>query len=105
MTITKVYCCPRKVPTASYLNSFQGIKNVDKKITSKYYIPSRKEVLSYKLKFALMNCDPYHDTYKKNQELCKLLWDDVDSLALELKKEKEEVLLVKESLFDDHENN
>lgn len=52
--------------------------------------PCKKEILSHKLKFALMHCDPRGHIYQRNQTLCEIIWLDVNSLGLEYREEERE---------------
>ena len=48
-------------------------------------IPPKKVELGKKLKFALFYCDIESANYRKNKEVCDIIWDEVDNLAKEIK--------------------
>ena len=76
----------------SMLNGNQSKKNQNqqyvKKVTPNHNIMSKKEILSHKLKFALMNCDPRGDIYKRNKALCEIIWKEVEIHGIEIREEE-----------------
>ena len=96
MMLTKLFICRAVLDGDSSKKSEN--KQKIKKILSKQYIPSKKEVLGYKLKFAFMNCDPHGDIYKRNEVLCEAIWDDIEKLHIEIKDDE-----LKEELKENNE--
>jgi len=96
--LTKVFICRAVLDGDSSKKSEN--KQKIKKILSKQYIPSKKEVLGYKLKFALMKCDPYGDIYKRNEVLCEAIWDDIEKLRIEIKDDELKEKLENNEYYD-----